>query len=125
VTLLLNILWFILGGWISALAWFLAGLIMAVTIIGLPWAPAAFRMAMFSLAPFGKQVVASGGPAEGPVGCLLNALWFLLAGWWLALHHIVLGVGLMLTLIGIPFGIQHIKLAALSLAPVGKTVVER
>jgi uncharacterized membrane protein YccF (DUF307 family) len=124
VTLLLNILWFILGGWLSGLAWMLAGVIMAVTVIGLPWVPAVFRIAMFSFAPFGKQVVPRNAPAEESLGCVLNGLWFLLAGWWLALHHIVLGVALMLTIIGIPFGIQHIKLAALSLAPVGKTVVE-
>jgi uncharacterized membrane protein YccF (DUF307 family) len=98
----------------------LAGVIMAVTIIGLPWVPAVFRIAIFSFAPFGKQVV----PGDEPLGCVLNGLWFLLAGWWLAIHHIVLGVALMVTIIGIPFGIQHIKLAALSLAPVGKTVVE-
>lgn len=130
MTLLLNILWFIFGGWISGLAWILAGLILAVTVVGLPWTPAAFRIAGFSFAPFGKQVVPRsvlGGPAglgEGPIGCFLNALWLLLAGWWLALHHIVLGVALMLTVIGIPFGVQHIKLAVLSLAPVGKAVVQ-
>lgn len=119
--LLMNILWFIFGGWISGTLWILAGAILAVTIVGLPWTPAAFRIAGFSYWPFGRIVT---DRDNGAVSVLLNILWLLLAGWWLALHHICLAIGLTLTIIGIPFAWQHVKLAGLSLTPVGKTVVE-
>jgi uncharacterized membrane protein YccF (DUF307 family) len=118
--LLLNILWFVLGGWISGTAWILAGLILAITIVGLPWTPAAFRMAAFSYWPFGRTIV---DRDTGAVSVLLNILWLVLAGWWLALHHIVLAAALAVTIIGIPFAWQHLKLAILSLTPVGKDVV--
>ena len=119
--LLMNVLWFILGGWISGSLWVLAGLILAVTVVGLPWTPAAFRIAGFSYWPFGR-VVADRDP--GTVSVLLNVLWLLLAGWWLALHHLALALALAVTIIGIPFAWQHVKLAILSLTPVGKDVIE-
>jgi len=119
--LLLNILWFIFGGFISGSLWLLAGVLLAITVIGLPWTPAAFRMAGFSYWPFGKIVV---DRDDGPSSFLLNILWLVFAGWWLALHHIVLAVGLAVTIIGIPFAWQHVKLAMLSLTPVGKAVIE-
>lgn len=119
--LLLNVLWFIFGGWISGTLWLIAGGVLAITIIGLPWTPAAFRMAGFSYAPFGKVVV---DRDFGATSVLLNILWLVLAGWWLALHHLVLAVGLAISIVGIPFAWQHVKLAALSLTPVGKAVVE-
>jgi uncharacterized membrane protein YccF (DUF307 family) len=119
--LLLNILWFVLGGWISGSLWLLAGVILAITIVGLPWTPAAFRMAGFSYWPFGRVVV---DRRAGAASLLLNILWFVLGGWWLALHHIVLAAALAVTLIGIPFAWQHVKLAILALTPVGKAVVE-
>lgn len=126
--LLLNFLWFIFGGWLSGTLWILAGVLLAITIVGLPWANAAFRIASFSYWPFGRQVVERSGRVgdlgTGPTGCLLNGIWFVLGGWWLAIHHIVLALGLFVTLIGIPFGLQHLKLAMISLAPVGKAVVE-
>ena len=119
--LLLNILWFIFGGWIAGTMWVLAGVILAGTIIGLPWTPAAFRIAGFAYWPFGKIVV---DRAAGATSLLLNIVWLVLAGWWLALHHLILAVGLAVTIIGIPFAWQHLKLAAISLMPVGKAVVE-
>ena len=128
--LILNILWFILGGWLSGTLWLLSGVLLAITIVGLPWAMAAFRIAGFSYWPFGRQVVSRaelsrrGDLGTGPVGLLLNILWFIFGGWYLAIHHIVLGIGLCVTIIGIPFGLQHLKLAIISLAPVGKAVVE-
>jgi uncharacterized membrane protein YccF (DUF307 family) len=119
--LILNILWFIFGGWISGTLWLLAGGILAITVIGLPWAPAAWRIAGFSYWPFGRVVVDAD---QGiPSGCL-NVLWLVVAGWWLAIHHIVLAVPLAISIIGIPFAWQHVKLAMLSLVPVGKAVVE-
>lgn len=128
--LILNILWFILGGWLSGSLWILAGVLLAITVVGLPWAMAAFRIAGFSYWPFGRQVVSRaelsrrGDLGTGPIGLLLNILWFIFGGWYLAIHHIVLGIGLCVTIIGIPFGLQHLKLAIISLAPVGKAVVE-
>lgn len=121
MSLLLNILWFILGGWISGLAWLLAGVILAITIIGLPYVPAAFRIAGFSAWPFGRVIADRPGAGAGSV--ILNVLWFVLAGWWLALQHLVLAAGLAITIIGIPFAWQHLKLAVISVAPVGKDVV--
>ena len=120
--LLLNLLWFILGGWISGTAWILAGCLFAVTIVGLPWVPAAWRIAGFSYWPFGRQIADRPGAGAGSV--LLNILWLVLAGWWLALQHILLAIPLAISLIGIPFAWQHVKLALLSLTPVGKVVVE-
>jgi uncharacterized membrane protein YccF (DUF307 family) len=119
--LLLNILWFVFGGWISGTAWILAGLILAVTIVGLPWTPAAFRLAGFSYWPFGRVLV---DRDFGATSMLLNVLWLILAGWWLALHHLVLAIPLAVSIIGLPFAFQHLKLAAASLTPVGKMVVE-
>jgi uncharacterized membrane protein YccF (DUF307 family) len=120
--LLLNLLWFILGGWISGTLWILAGCVFAVTIVGLPWVPAAFRIALFSYWPFGRQIVEHENAGVGSV--LLNILWLILAGWWLALQHILIAIPLAISLIGIPFAWQHVKLAILSLTPVGKVVVE-
>ena len=119
--LIMNVLWFIFGGFLSGTAWLIAGALLAITIVGLPWTPAAFRIAGFSYWPFGKIVV---DRDPGPASVLLNILWFVLAGWWLALHHLVLAFGLAVTIIGIPFAWQHVKLAGLSLTPVGKGVVE-
>lgn len=121
IRLLLNILWFILGGWISGTAWLIAGVILAITVIGMPWTPAAFRMAGFSYWPFGKVVVDRDPGVSS--GCL-NILWLVLAGWWLALQHILIAAALAVTIIGIPFAWQHVKLAGLALMPVGKAVVE-
>jgi uncharacterized membrane protein YccF (DUF307 family) len=119
---LLNLLWFVFGGWISALAWIVSGCLLAITIVGLPWTPAAFRLAGFTAWPFGREVITRADGQE--VSFLLNVVWFVLAGWWLAVHHVILAALLAVTLIGIPFAIQHLKLAVISLAPVGKMVVE-
>jgi uncharacterized membrane protein YccF (DUF307 family) len=129
MTLILNILWFVLGGFIAGIGWLFAGLLLAITIVGLPWAGAAWRIAAFSFAPFGKRVidrsVVTGRTdlGEGPIGFLLNIIWFVLGGWYLALAHIIIAVPMFISIIGIPFGWQHLKLAVIALAPVGKAVV--
>src|SRR5581483_2236394 len=107
MTLLLNVLWFIFGGFVSGTLWVVAGLIMCVTVVGLPWAPAAFRLAGFSYFPFGKILVERD---YGPVSLLLNVLWLVFAGWWLALHHLVIAFVQAVTIIGLPFAWQHVKL---------------
>ena len=128
--LILNILWFVFGGWLSGLLWLLSGVLLAITIIGLPWAFAAFRIAGFSLWPFGRQVLARDAHTgqedlgTGALGFLMNVVWFILGGWYLALSHLMLAVAQAVTIVGIPFAVQNVKLAMISLAPVGKVVVE-
>ena len=125
----LNLLWFVLGGWIAGLAWILAGVIMALTIIGLPWARSCFMLARYSFWPFGYEIISRDqlyGQEDigtGTLGTIGNIIWFVLGGWWLALMHISAAVALAVTIIGIPFAWAHVKLAIASLFPVGKTVV--
>jgi uncharacterized membrane protein YccF (DUF307 family) len=120
---LLNILWLIFGGLAAALAWVIAAAIMAITIIGLPWAFAAMRIALYTLLPFGHEIRSR--PDAGMLSLLGNIIWFVLAGWWLAIAHLILAVALAITIIGIPFAWAHLKLAGASLFPVGKEVVPR
>ncbi len=120
MSLILNILWIVFGGLPMALGWLIAAAIMALTIVGLPWAPAALRIAGYTLLPFGQQTQDSD---PGALSALGNILWFLLAGWWLALGHLIAAVGLAITIIGIPFAWAHLKLAKLSLAPVATKIV--
>ncbi|MFP6663515.1 MAG: YccF domain-containing protein [Deltaproteobacteria bacterium] len=125
-----NILWVIFGGFEMALGWAVAALLFAVSIVGIPWAKAAAMMAWFTIWPFGREAVdrelLTGREDIGTseFGLIGNVLWFVFAGVWLAIGHVFTGVLLCLTIIGIPFGIQHFKIAMLALAPIGKTVVE-
>ena len=122
--LLLNLLWIVCGGLYMAVGWLIAALIMVVTIIGIPWARAAVTMALYTLLPFGNTVVERPGSiGAGPLGFIGNLIWLVLAGWWLALGHLITAVLLAVTIIGIPFAWAHLKLAGLALWPVGKDVV--
>jgi len=127
--LLLNLLWIITGGVWMALAWLIAAVIMAITIIGIPWARAAFNIAFYALLPFGHRAVPRTWVTgyedigTGPLGCLGNVIWLLLAGWWLALAHLIEAVLLAITIIGLPFAWAHLKLAGLALWPIGKVIV--
>jgi len=127
--LLLNLLWIITGGVWMALAWLIAAVIMVITIIGIPWARAAFNIAFYTLLPFGHRAVprtwVTGyeDVGTGPLGCLGNLIWLLLAGWWLALGHLVAAILLAITIIGLPFAWAHLKLAGLALWPIGKVIV--
>jgi uncharacterized membrane protein YccF (DUF307 family) len=126
---LLNILWVVLGGLVMALGWWLAGLVCAITIVGLPWARSCFVIGLFSLWPFGQEAISRRDLTghhdlgTGALGLIGNVVWFLVAGWWLAIGHLTSALACFITVIGIPFGIQHIKLALIALAPVGMTVV--
>jgi uncharacterized membrane protein YccF (DUF307 family) len=129
VALLLNLLWLFFGGlWMGA-AWVLAALIMAITIIGLPWAKAALNIAIYTLLPFGYKAVSredyygQSDVGTGPLGTIGNIIWLLLAGWWLALGHILVAIVLAVTIIGIPFAWAHLKLAGIALWPIGKAIV--
>ena len=129
VSLLLNILWIIFGGVEMAVAWVIAAVIIAITIIGLPWARAALNIALYTLLPFGHKAVSRAeytGHTDlgtGPLGLIGNLIWLVLAGWWLALGHLILAVGWAITIIGIPFAWAHLKLAGISLWPVGMMIV--
>jgi uncharacterized membrane protein YccF (DUF307 family) len=107
----------------------IAAIIMAITIIGLPWARAAFNIAAYTLLPFGQRAVARDiytgreDIGTGALGLLGNIIWFVLAGWWLALLHLIHAIALAVTIIGIPFAWAHLKLAGLALWPIGKTIV--
>ena len=129
VSLLLNILWIVLGGAWMAFGWLVAAIIMAITIIGLPWARAAFNIAAYALFPFGFKAVSrdlhtgQGDLGTGPLGVIGNIIWLVLAGWWLALAHVITAVVLSVTIIGIPFAWAHLKLAGIALWPIGKIIV--
>lgn len=121
MNLLGNIIWFLFGGLFAGLCWCLVGIFWCITIIGIPLGMQCFKFAVLSLFPFGKDIEYGGG-----VGSLLmNVLWWLLGGLELALVHVVFGLILCCTIIGIPFGMQHFKLAKLAILPVGATIIER
>jgi uncharacterized membrane protein YccF (DUF307 family) len=125
--LLGNIIWLLFGGLATGIGWWVAGLLAALTIIGIPYSIAAFRIGTFSIWPFGREVVDRPERDETRRTLILlgNIVWILLGGLWLALAHLVLAALLAITVIGIPFAIQHLKLAHLSLAPYGKMIVVR
>lgn len=126
INLLLNVLWFILGGWAVAIEWFIGGLILAITIIGLPFVPGIWRIALFSAFPFGKELIDSTrGPGGAAFSGILNIVWLILAGIWIAISHVLAGIVLCITIIGIPFGFAHFKLAGAALMPVGKAIVDK
>ena len=126
---LLNVLWLIFGGIEMAIAWVIAGVILCITIVGIPWARAAFNIAFYALLPFGHravrrdQITGYEDIGTGPLGVIGNILWLILAGWWLALGHLIAAVALAVTIIGIPFAWAHLKLAGLALWPIGMKIV--
>ncbi len=126
-----NILWFILGGFVMGLAWCFFGLIAYISIVGIPWGRSCFVIAGFSFFPFGKEAISRDELTQtkdigtSGFGTLGNIIWFVFAGLWLAIGHILSAVACFITIIGIPFGLQHLKLAGVSLAPIGKTVVTK
>ena len=130
VSILLNILWILLGGACMAFGWLIAAVVMAITIIGLPWARAAFNIAAYTLLPFGSRAVPRseltgiGDIGTGPFGFIGNLIWLILAGWWLALGHLIAALAFAITIIGIPFAWAHLKLAGIALWPIGKMIVD-
>ncbi|HWB35020.1 MAG TPA: YccF domain-containing protein [Rugosimonospora sp.] len=118
--LILNILWLIFFGWAIALGYAIAGLICFVLIVTIPFGIASFRIANYTLWPFGRELVRK--PSAGVGSALGNVIWIIFAGWWLALGHIVTAVAQFVTIIGIPFGIANIKLGPVSLTPLGHTI---
>ena len=131
MSLLLNIIWILLGGAWMAFGWLVAAVIMAITIVGIPWARAAVNIALYTLMPFGYTAVARDrhtGQEDigtGILGAVGNIIWLVFAGWWLALGHVITAVMLAVTIIGIPFAWAHLKLAGIALWPIGKTIVPK
>lgn len=129
LSFLLNVLWIVSGGLWMSVAWVVAAVIMAITIVGLPWTRSAFNIALYTLLPFGQKAVprdqysGSEDLGTGPLGVLGNIIWLVLAGWWLALGHLITAFLLAITIIGIPFAWAHLKLAGLALWPIGKMIV--
>jgi len=126
-----NIIWFVFGGLILGLAWWLAGILCFISVIGIPWGKACFVIGQFTFLPFGKEAVSrkhlsgKGDVGTGTLGLLGNVMWLVFVGIWLAIGHVIAGLLFCITIIGIPFGIQHFKLASISLMPIGMTVVDR
>ena len=126
-----NLLWFVMGGFFMGLGWWLAGLLAFITIVGIPWGKACFVIGQFAFLPFGKEALSrkelsnQDDIVTGGLGLIGNIIWFIFAGIWLAIGHVISAICCFVTLIGIPFGIQHLKLAGIALAPIGKTIVDK
>lgn len=126
-----NFLWFILGGVLMGLAWWFVGLVAFVTVVGIPWGKACFVIGQFTFFPFGREAISRKelknkyDIGTGGFGVLGNIIWFIFAGVWLAIGHVISALLNFITIIGIPFGIQHLKLAGIALAPIGKTIVTK
>lgn len=120
--IILNVIWLIVSGFELAIAYAIAGLLAAILIVTFPLAVPAFRLAGYALWPFGRAVVRRRDAGAGSV--VLNVVWFVIAGWWLALAHLVVAVLLTVTIIGIPFAVATLKMLPLALAPYGKDVVD-
>ncbi|KAF2413322.1 hypothetical protein B1729_10240 [Microbacterium sp. B35-04] len=118
---LLNIIWLVLSGFWMFLGYLLAGVLLCILIFTIPWGIASFRIGLYALWPFGRTIVDK--PGAGVGSFLGNVVWVILAGWWLAIGHIVTGVALCITIIGIPLGIASFKLVPISLMPLGKNIV--
>lgn len=131
MSLIGNIIWFVLGGLIMGLAWWIVGILAFISIIGIPWGRACFVMGSFSFFPFGKEAISRDDLTgredigTGVLGVIGNIIWFLVAGIWLAIGHVTSAIACALTIIGIPLAIQHLKLAGIALFPIGKTVVPK
>jgi uncharacterized membrane protein YccF (DUF307 family) len=120
---LLNIIWLVLAGIWLALGYLVAAVIMAILIVTLPFAKQALKLAGYALWPFGRTLIPSSSRHKG-LSVLGNVLWFILAGWWLALAHLFAGIALCITIIGIPLGVASFKMAGAALVPFGKEVVK-
>jgi uncharacterized membrane protein YccF (DUF307 family) len=120
--LLLNLIWLVFGGLVLALGYAVAALVMLILIITIPFGIAAGRMALFCVWPFGRTLVRRAD--AGIASTIGNVIWFLLAGWWLALGHLISGILMCLTIIGIPLGLANFKLIPVSITPLGREIVD-
>ncbi|HAN19860.1 MAG: hypothetical protein A2X13_12840 [Bacteroidetes bacterium GWC2_33_15] len=119
-----NIIWLVFGGIIIAIEYFISSFILIVTIIGIPFGIQTFKLGILALWPFGKTTVQS-NRSGGCLYIIFNILWIFVGGIWIALSHLIFGIVLLITIIGIPFGLQHFKLAALALTPFGRDITDK
>ena len=129
--LIFNLLWFVMGGFVMGLAWWLVGLLCVISIVFIPFGRACFVIGEMAFWPFGNEHVNRerlnrvADIGTGPLGVLGNVIWLVFAGFWLALGHLFHAIACIVTIIGIPFGLAHLKLATLTLMPIGRTVVNK
>ena len=119
-----NIVWLVFGGLLIAIEYCMAGFMLMITIVGIPFGIQSLKLAILALWPFGSKVSDSGNSG----GCLylvMNVIWIFIGGIWICLSHLLFGLFLCITVIGIPFGMQHFKMASLALAPFGKTITNK
>jgi uncharacterized membrane protein YccF (DUF307 family) len=124
MSILLNIIWFVFGGFLVSLAYILGGILLCITIIGIPFGIQCFKLSILGLAPFGREI----RETEPPGGCLsvvMNVIWIILPGLGLALMHLLLAAFFAITIIGLPFAVQHLKMTRLAILPFGFRVVNR
>ena len=119
---LMNVLWLVFGGILTAVEYMIASLLMMITIVGIPFGFQTLKLSMLTLCPFGREIRSCPGDG-GCLSVLMNIIWILVGGIWISLSHLAFGVLLCITVIGIPFGLQHFKLAGLALTPFGKEIV--
>ena len=124
MSLLMNILWILLGGICIAVEYIVASIGMMVTIIGIPFGIQTLKLSLLALCPFGKEIQST-PQAGGCLSIIMNILWILMGGIWISLSHLAFGIVLCIIIIGIPFGKQHFKLAGLALNPFGKEIIEK
>ena len=123
MSIFMNILWLLLGGIFTAVEYIASSLAMMVTIIGIPFGLQTLKLSLLALCPFGKRIETT-PEAGGCISIIMNIIWILIGGIWISLTHLLFGIVLCITIIGIPFGRQHFKLAGLALSPFGKHIVE-
>jgi uncharacterized membrane protein YccF (DUF307 family) len=119
-----NLIWLIFGGLIIAIEYFIGSLVLMITIIGIPFGIQTLKMASLSLWPFGRDTIVH-SRASGCLYIIMNIIWLLTGGLWIAITHAIFGVILCITIIGIPFGLQHFKLTAVALSPFGRDIVSK
>ena len=124
MSLLMNILWMLFGGIVTAVEYLISSLAMMVTIIGIPFGLQTLKLSLLALCPFGKEIQTT-PQAGGCLSVIMNILWIVMGGFWISLTHLGFGLLLCITIVGIPFGRQHFKLAGLALTPFGKQIVEK
>jgi uncharacterized membrane protein YccF (DUF307 family) len=123
MTLAFNLLWLVVAGWWLAILWLIASLALVLSIVGIPFAPQALKIASFVLWPFGRVAVARPDSAVPTLSAVGNIVWVVLVGWWLALAHVLAGIALCISILGIPLGVGMFKLVPITFAPFGLEII--
>ncbi|TQV85594.1 YccF domain-containing protein [Aliikangiella coralliicola] len=126
MSIIFNILWIILGGFFVFCGYFFGGIVLCMTVVGIPWGIQCFKLAILALFPFGSEVTSrfpESYPTSG-LNIILNIIWLIFGGLWVVFNHLIWGILLCLSIIGIPFGIQHFKLMKLGFTPFGRHIVD-